>query len=109
MADRFEEVIRLRVAALEDRVTAEADSVKEHCAELQSFITFSLTRQSAELKAELKRELTDQITGLRSELTLDISRLEQRLSRLEEKVDAQHETVTLILKQILGRLPAGPA
>ena len=72
VADHFEEVIGLRVAALEARVAAEAESVKEHFAELQNFITFSLTRQ---------------ITQLKEELSLDIRRVEQRLERLEQRFD----------------------
>ena len=98
VADHFEEVIGLRVAALEARVAAEAESVKEHFAELQSFITFSLTRQTAELRTEFKREI--------GRLELRIDRVEQRLDRLDEKADARHEAIKLVLSDILDRLPA---
>ena len=80
MADHFEEIIGLRVAALEARVAAEAESVKEHFAELQNFITFSLTRQTAELRTEFSRDLR------RVEQRLD--GVEQRLGKLELRFDA---------------------
>src|SRR5262245_5515454 len=64
VADHFEEVIGLRVSELEGRVAAEAQSVKEHFAELQSFVTFSLTRQTAELRTELAQQAAE----LRAEL-----------------------------------------
>ena len=91
MADHFEEVIGLRVAALEARVAAEAESVKEHFAELQNFITFSLTRQVGQLRTELKQ---------------DFRSVEQRIESLERKVDAHHDAIKLILFDILDRLPA---
>jgi hypothetical protein len=91
-----------RVAAVEARVVAEAESVKEHFAELQSFITFNLTRQSAELKAEFTRDSAE----LRTELKRDLSRVERRLESLERKVDTHHEATKLVLAEILDRLPA---
>ena len=95
MADHFEEVIGLRVAALEARVAAEAESVKEHFAELQTFITFSLTRQSAELRTEFRRDLRRMDRPTR-----------KRLEDFNRKVDGHHEATRLILADILERLPA---
>lgn len=94
MADHFEEVIGLRVAALEARAAAEADSVKEHFAELQKFITFTATTQVTQLKAE--------IHGLQRRF----DQLEQRSDRLERKLDGHHDAMRLILADILDRLPA---
>ena len=90
MADQFEGVIERRVAALEGRVATEAESVKEHFVELQNFITFTVTNQITPLRVELKR---------------DIGRVEERLERLESKVDAHHEATKLILRDILDQLP----
>jgi hypothetical protein len=124
VADQFEEVIEGRVAALESQVAAESESVKEHFVEFQSFVTFSLTRQTAELTkelaqqavdlrteltrqtGELRTELRHEIAELRGEVKRDISRIEQRLDGLDRKVVAQHEATRLILADILERLPA---
>ena len=105
MADHFEEVIGLRVAALEARVAAEAESVKEHFAELQNFITFSLSRQTAELRSEFNldiRRLEQRLGGLEQRF----DGLEQRFDGLERKFDAHHDAIKLILADILDRLPA---
>ena len=85
-----------------------AESVKEHFAELQTFITFSLTRQTAELRAEFKRDIG------RVEQRLDghdrrFGGLEERIDALERKMDAHHEAVKIILADILDRLPANRA
>jgi len=126
VADQFQEVIERRVAELEARVTAEAESVKEHFAELQSFITFSLTRQTAELRAEFKRDIQrveQRLDGVEQRLgnleqrfdalELRFDRLEQRFDGLEHrfdaldrKVDVHFEAIRLILGDILDRLPA---
>ena len=111
VADHFEEVIGLRVAALEAGVAAEAESVKEHFAELQKFITFSLTRQTAELKVELERDIhgVEQRLGARIDtLERRFDGLEQRFDRLERKVDTYHDAIKRILADILDRLPAKP-
>ena len=108
MADHFEEVIGLRVATLEARVAAEAESVKEHFAELQSFITFSLTRQTAELRTEFKRDIRrveQRLGGVDQRL----GALEQRFDGLDRKFDAHHDAIKLILADILDRLPAKPS
>ena len=102
MADHFEEIIGLRVAALEGGVAAEAESVKEHFVELQKFITFTVTTQVAQLKAGLARD----IHGVEQRLGGRIDALEQRFDRLEHKVDAHHEAIKLVLADILDRLPA---
>ena len=105
MADQFQEVIERRVAALEARVAAETESVKEHFAELRNFITFSVTRQIAELQVDVKRDIgrVDERLG-RFEQRFD--GLEQRFDGLEGKFDAHHEATKLILVEILDRLPA---
>jgi predicted RNase H-like nuclease (RuvC/YqgF family) len=71
-----------RVSALEARVDAEEQSVKEHFAEMQRFITFSLTRQTNELRKE-------------------IGRVERTVEALDRKLDGHR----LILLDILSRLP----
>lgn len=126
VADHFEEVIGLRVSALEVRVATEAEAVKEHFAELQSFITFSLARQSTELREEIRREIGrldgridrleqrfdklelrfDVLEQRFDRLELRVDRLEQRFDGLERKFDAHHEAIKLILGEILDRLPA---
>jgi hypothetical protein len=105
VADHFEEIIGLRVAALE----AEAESVKEHFAELQKFITFTVTTQVTQLKAELARD----IHGVEQRLGDRIGAVERRLDghdqrfdRLERKMDAYHDATKLSLADILNRLPA---
>ena len=105
MADNFEELIGLRVAALEARVAAEAESVKEYFAELQNFITFSLTRQIAELRTEVQHDL-GRVEQRIERLEQRFEGLEQRFDRLDRKFDAHHETMKLILSNILDRLPA---
>jgi hypothetical protein len=90
MADDAGETIERRVAALETRVAAEAESVKEHFVELQNFISFTVTRQVDLLRTELKR---------------DIRRVDERLESLERKMDAHHDATRLILADILDRLP----
>lgn len=130
MADHFEEIIGLRVSELETQVAAEAKSVKEYFAELREFITFTVTTQVTQLKAEFRRDLDGveqrlggRIDGLERRLDghdrrLDgIERrldghdqrfdgLEQRFDGLDRKVDANHEAIKLILSDILERLPA---
>ena len=105
VADHFEEVIGLRVAALEARVAAEAESVKEHFAELQNFITFSLTRQITQLKEELSLDIR-RVEQRLERLEQRFDRLERRFDGLERKFDAHHEAIKLILSDILARLPA---
>ena len=56
MADRFEDVLHRRIAALETRVDDEAQSVKEHFDEMRRFITESLNNQTAQLRAEFRAE-----------------------------------------------------
>ena len=93
MADHFEETIGLRVSTLEVQqaaLAAEAESVKQHFAELREFITFTVTTQVAPVKADLRR-------------------LEQRFEALEQKMDAHHDAMKLILAEILDRLPARTA
>ena len=90
VADHFEETIGLRVAALEAQqaaLAAEAESVKQHFAELREFITFTVTTQLAPVKVDLRR-------------------LEQRFEALEQKMDAHHDAMKVILSDILSRLPA---
>jgi chromosome segregation ATPase len=116
VADHFEEVIGLRVAALEARVAAEAESVKQHFAELQSFITFTVTTQVTQLKVEFKSDLRrveqrldGRIDGLERRfdgLEQRFDGLEQRFDRLDRKMDAHHDAMKLILGDILSRLPA---
>ena len=65
--------------------------MKEHFAELREFITFTVSTQVTQLRAELKH---------------DLSRVEQRIDRLERKMDAHHDAMKLILADILSRLPA---
>ena len=110
MADHFEEVIGLRVAALEAGVAAEADSVKEHFAELQKFITFTVTTQVTQLKVELQRDIhgvEQRLGGRIDALEGRLDGLEQRFDGLDRKVDVHHEAVKLMLTEILNRLPAG--
>jgi chromosome segregation ATPase len=107
VADHFEEVIGIRVAALETRVAAEADAVQEHFAEQQRFIAFSLTRQSEQLIAVLDLRfgqhdvrmdgLDRRIDGLdlrvdglerRIEgLDLRVGELDRRMERLDQRMD----------------------
>ena len=53
MADHFEEIVDLRLRALESRVDDEAGAVKEHFLELRQFITESLAAQMAQLRGEM--------------------------------------------------------
>ena len=112
MADNFEEVIGSRVAALEARVPAEAESVKEHFAELKNFITFSVTRQITELRTEVKQDTRrveqriDRLEERFDRLERRFDGLEQRFESLDRKFDAHHDAMTLILGDILSRLPA---
>ena len=112
MADHFEEVIGLRVAALEAGVAAEAESVKEHFAELKNFITFSVTRQITQLRTEFKRDIRrveQRLGGVEQRLGALEQRfdgLERRFEGLDRKFDAHHEAIKLILSDILDRLPA---
>ena len=112
MADHFEEVIGPRVAALEARVAAEAESVKEHFAELQNFITFSVVRQITQLKEEVGHDLRrveqrlDRLEQRFDGLEQRFDGLEHRFESLDRKFDAHHEAIKLILSDILARLPA---
>ena len=94
MADHFEEVVNLRLSALEARVNEEASAVEQHFAEMRTFITKSLHT----LAGQLRSEMSDMGSGLRGELY-----------RLEQKMDAHHEATHLILRDILRRLPGASA
>jgi hypothetical protein len=144
VADHFEEVIGLRVSALEARAAAEAETVKEHFVELRNFITFSVTNQITELRAELKRDIArveKRLDGLEQRfdglgqrfdgleqrfdglaqrfdgldlkvaglavLNHKVDRFDWKVDGLDRKVDAHHEAVSLILSDILARLPPG--
>ena len=91
MADHFDETIGLRVSALETQaaaVAAEAESVKQHFAELQEFITFTVTTQ---------------ITKLRVAFQSDLLGLEDRLG-----VVGDSREPLLDLVQLVGGEQAGP-
>jgi hypothetical protein len=108
VADHFEETIGLRVTALE----AEAQSVKAHVAELKEFITFSLTGQLGQLRTELKgdiRRVEQRLDGVDRRLDGVEQRLGGRIDGLEQKIDAHHEAMRLILADIRDRLPTANA
>lgn len=138
MAEHFEEVVNLRLRALETRVNEEVGAVEKHFAELRVFITESLNTQLAQLRAGLRSEFYSEIGGLRSEfhseigglrseirselgrVRADVGRIEQRLGnfqettrlefgRLEQRMDAHHQATHLVLQDILRRLPAASA
>ena len=98
VADQFEEAIGRRVTALEVQAAAEAKSVKEHFAELQEFITFTVTSQLAQLKVEFKHDLVGveqrlgaRIDGLDTQLADHDNRfhsLERRLADHDHRFDS---------------------
>ena len=117
VADHFEETIGLRVAALEAQqaVTAtEAESVKQHFAELREFITFTVTTEVTQLREEFQRDLRRVEQRLNEHdqrfdrLEHRIDGLEQRMDQLDRKMDAHHEAIKLLLGDILSRLPPSP-
>lgn len=97
--------------------------MKEHFAELREFITFTVTTQVTQLKAEFRgdlhgveQRLGSRIDGLERRLDGHDRRLDgierrldghdQRFDRLERKMDAYHDAIKLSLADILDRLPA---
>lgn len=132
MADHFEEVVHLRLSALEARVDAEAMAVREHFLEQQQFIAHSLNTWATTLRGEWRADLlaeTDRLEQqLRSEFHAGFDRLEQKLRSefhagfdrleqklrlefdarfdgLDQKLDAHHDATRLLLGDILRRLP----
>lgn len=103
MADHFEEIVNLRLHALETRADDEAAAVKEHFDEQRRFITETLTTQLGKLGEdqheqfeEQRRFITESLRQLRSDfraelraelavLRGDLGRLDQRLERLENR------------------------
>ena len=102
MADHFEEIVDLRLRALESRVDDEAGAVKEHFLELRQFITESLAAQMAQLRGEMdafRTEVRGEMGILRSEMGI----LRGEMGILRGEMDALRGDVDE-LRADLGRL-----
>ncbi len=118
MAEHFEEVVNLRLQAMETRVDNELMAIEKHFKELQTFWIESLNKTADRIEARLEvrldarieprfraqtawlqAELEARFSGLRSEF-------QARLGHLDVKMDAHHNATHLVLHDILRRLPS---
>jgi predicted nuclease with TOPRIM domain len=131
MAEHFEEIVQLRVSALETRVDVETKAVQEHFQELMSVINDGVVESRAgflECRQEfrgLKARMTalegrmdrleermdrleermDRLEVRMDRLEVRMDRLEVRFDRWERKLDAHTEATAVAFREILRRLP----
>ena len=111
MAEHFEEIVQLRVSALETRVDVETKAVQEHFQELMSVINDGVVESRQEFRL-LKGRMTalegrmDRLDERMDRLEVRMDRLEVRFDRWERKLDAHIEATTVAFREILRRLPS---
>jgi acetylornithine deacetylase/succinyl-diaminopimelate desuccinylase-like protein len=73
MADHFEEIVHLRLYALETRVDDEAQAVKEHFDEQRRFITESLVNLAARLRREFRTDLAEALASQSAQFRAELA------------------------------------
>jgi hypothetical protein len=112
VAEHFEEILQIRLQALEARVEDDAMGTERHFKELQDFWTQNLDKSTAALRGELSEDIDQSRTGLQAEIRQVRSDLETKmdgtradLHRFERKMETQLETIHLLLQDVLRRRP----